>query len=167
MPPRCSPIPSARPRACAPSSRCTASMRDLTRDASFLSINTATLKTLTLRQAVETLARHDIRAIAPWRDRLAECGVKDAARLLADHGMTVTGLCRGGMFTSGDDARDDNRRAVDEAAAIGAQCLVLVVGGLAAGSPRNCNPRKKGREGNAPPLPHTRAGGAQVGLWPG
>src|SRR5258708_7807698 len=121
MPPRCSTIPSARPRACAPSLRCMASMRDLTRDASFLSINTATLKNLTLRHAIETLARHEIRAIAPWRDRLAECGVKDAARFLADHGMTVTGLCRGGMFTPGDGTLDDNRRAVDEAASIGAQ----------------------------------------------
>ncbi len=100
-------------------------MRDLSRDVSFLSINTATLKTLTLRQAVETLSRHGIGAIAPWRDRLAECGVTEAARILTDRGVIVTGLCRGGMFTSGD-ASDDNRRAVDEAAAIGAQCLVLV-----------------------------------------
>ena len=70
-------------------------MRDLDR----LAINAATLKSLTLRQAIETLSRHGIRAIAPWRDRLAECGVKDAARFLADHGMRVTGLCRGGSFT--------------------------------------------------------------------
>src|SRR5450432_2639864 len=104
-------------------------MRDLSRDLAALSINTATLKNLTLRQAVETLARHGIGTIAPWRDRLAECGVKDAARILADHGMAVSGLIRGGMFTAGPGAHDDNRRAVDEAAAIGARCLVLVAGG--------------------------------------
>ena len=56
--------------------------------------------------------------------------------------MTVTGLCRGGMFPAADDAGrraalDDNRRAVDEAAAIGAQCLILVAGGLPKGSTRH------------------------------
>ena len=55
--------------------------------------------------------------------------------MIRTHGLTVTGLCRGGMFTAADEAGrraalDDNRRAVDEAAGIGAQCLVLVVGGL-------------------------------------
>ncbi len=140
-------------------------MRDLSRDVSFLSINTATLKTLTLRQAVETLSRHGIGAIAPWRDRLAECGVTEAARILTDRGMIVTGLCRGGMFTSGD-ASDDNRRAVDEAAAIGAQCLVLVVGGLAAGSRDIADARKLVRDGIAALLPHARAAGVKLAIEP-
>src|SRR5258708_7579066 len=141
-------------------------MRDLSRDVSFLSINTATLKTLTLRQAVETLSRHGIRAIAPWRDRLAECGVPEAARILADHGMTVTGLCRGGMFSAGDGASDDNRHAVDDAAAIGAQCLVLVVGGLAAGSRDIADARQRVRDGIAALLPHARAAGVKLAIEP-
>ena len=141
-------------------------MRDLSRDVSFLSINTATLKTLTLRQAVETLSRHGIRAIAPWRDRLAECGVPEAARILADHGMTVTGLCRGGMFSAGDGASDDNRRAVEEAAAIGAQCLVLVVGGLAAGSRDIAGARRIVRDGIAALLPHARQAGVKLAVEP-
>ena len=67
------------------------------------------------------------------------CGVERAGKLIRAHGLTVTGLCRGGMFPAADEAGrraalDDNRRAVDEAAAIGAQCLVLVVGGLPKGS---------------------------------
>ncbi len=141
-------------------------MRDLSRDVSFLSINTATLKTLTLRQAVETLSRHGIRAIAPSRDRLAECGVPEAARILADHGMTVTGLCRGGMFSAGDGASDDNRRAVEEAAAIGAQCLVLVVGGLAAGSRDIAGARRIVRDGIAALLPHARQAGVKLAVEP-
>jgi sugar phosphate isomerase/epimerase len=49
-------------------------------------------------------------------------------------GLELSGYCRGGMFASDAahrvEVRDDNRRAVDEAHALGAPCLVLVVGGL-------------------------------------
>lgn len=141
-------------------------MRDLSRDLSLLSINTATLKNLTLRQAVEALSRHGIRSIAPWRDRLAECGVAESARLLADHGMSVSGLIRGGMFTAGETARDDNRRAVDEAAAIGASCLVLVAGGLAPHSRDLAVARGIVRDGIAALLPHARRAGIALAIEP-
>ena len=141
-------------------------MRDLARDLAPLSINTATLKNLTLRDATEALSRHGIRTIAPWRDRLAECGVAEAARLLADHGMAVSGLIRGGMFTSGEGALDDNRRAIDEAASIGASCLVLVAGGLAAGSRDIAEAREIVRDGIAALLPHARAAGVPLAIEP-
>ena len=108
----------------------------------------------TLRQAIEGCARHGVTGIAPWRDKLAECGVDEAARMIADHGLRVSGLCRGGMFPSADAAGrqaaiDDNRRAVDEAAAIGAACLVLVVGGLPAGSKDIAAARRQVEDGIA------------------
>jgi sugar phosphate isomerase/epimerase len=105
-----------------------------------LSLNTATVgKQWNLRQMIEACARHEVRGISPWRDKLAELGVDEAARLIRQHGLTVTGLCRGGMFPAADAAGrraalDDNRRAVDDAATLGAQCLVLVVGGIVPGS---------------------------------
>jgi sugar phosphate isomerase/epimerase len=51
-----------------------------------------------------------------------------------DHDLELSGYCRGGMFVS-DEAhrqqqRDDNKRCVDEAVALGSPCIVLVVGGL-------------------------------------
>ena len=55
-------------------------------------------------------------------------------RAVRDAGLELSGYCRGGMFTADAahriEARDDNRRAVDEAKALGAPCIVLVVGGL-------------------------------------
>jgi sugar phosphate isomerase/epimerase len=110
-------------------------MRDLSRDHRWLSINTATVrKQGDLIAIVEACARHGIRAISPWRDQVAQVGLQRAARAIRDAGLELSGYCRGGMFT-GDKARaaesrDDNRRAVDEAAALGACCIVLVVGGL-------------------------------------
>jgi sugar phosphate isomerase/epimerase len=130
-----------------------------------LSINTATLKNLTLREAIEACARAGISGIAPWRDRLQECGIAEAARLIRAHGLGVSGLCRGGMFTS-PDWLDDNRRAVDEAAAIDAECLVLVVGGLTAGSKDIADARNKVRDGIAALLPYARAAKMKLAIEP-
>jgi len=105
-------------------------------DPDLLSLNTATVRVQwTLPQIIDGCARHGIRGIAPWRDQVAAAGLADAAKRIRDAGLTVTGLCRGGMFPAEDRAGrsaalDDNRRAVDEACALGARCLVLVVGGL-------------------------------------
>jgi len=105
-------------------------------DPSLLSLNAATVRAQwTLPQIIDGCARHGIRGIAPWRDQVAATGLGDAAKRIRDAGLTVTGLCRGGMFPAEDRAGrraalDDNRRAVDEACALGARCLVLVVGGL-------------------------------------
>src|SRR5258708_39600614 len=98
-------------------------MRDLTRDTRFLSINTATVRAQwDLRQAIEGVARAGIPGIAPWRDQLQAMGVAAAAKAIRAHGLAVTGLCRGGMFTSFGRARlaralDDNPPARRAAAA--------------------------------------------------
>jgi sugar phosphate isomerase/epimerase len=110
-------------------------MRDFTNDHRWLSLNTATVrKQGDLAQIVDACARHGIRAIDPWRDQVAAIGLDRAVRIVRDAGLDLSGYCRGGMFTADDthraQARDDNRRAVDEAKALGASCLVLVVGGL-------------------------------------
>jgi len=110
-------------------------MRDFSTDHSLLSINTATVrKQGDLLAIVEACARHGIGAIAPWRDQVATVGLDAAVKAVKAQGLKLSGYCRGGMFPADaskrQEARDDNRRAVDEAAALGAVCLVLVVGGL-------------------------------------
>jgi sugar phosphate isomerase/epimerase len=110
-------------------------MRDFSADHSQLSLNTATVrKQGDLLAIIEACARHEIRAISPWRDQVAEVGLDAAVKAVKSNGLKLSGYCRGGMFpadgTKLHEARDDNRRAVDEAAALGAPCLVLVVGGL-------------------------------------
>ncbi len=110
-------------------------MRDFSADHALLSINTATVrKQGDLLAIIEACARHGIQAIAPWRDQVATVGLDAAVKAVKTHGLKLSGYCRGGMFPADaarrQEARDDNRRAVDEAAALGAACLVLVVGGL-------------------------------------
>ena len=115
-------------------------MRDFSNDHHWLSINTATIRRsngveLPLPAILEACARSGIRAISPWRDQVAAAGLAAVSKLVKDHGLTLSGYCRGGMFPATDAparkaARDDNRRAVDEARELNAPCLVLVVGGL-------------------------------------
>jgi sugar phosphate isomerase/epimerase len=115
-------------------------MRDFSPDHRWLSINTATIRKsrgadLPLPDIIEACARKGIRAISPWRDQVHAAGLAKVSQLVRTHGLALSGYCRGGMFPAADAAglqatRDDNRRAVDEAAELGAPCLVLVVGGL-------------------------------------
>ena len=110
-------------------------MRDFSADHRWLSLNTATVrKQGDLLAIVDACARQNIRAIDPWRDQVAAVGLERAARAVRDAGLELSGYCRGGMFVADAAhraaARDDNRRTVDEAKALGAPCIVLVVGGL-------------------------------------
>lgn len=100
-----------------------------------LSVNQITVDGRATRDLVEGCVRHGIPAVGLWREPVAETGIGTVAKLVADTGIRISSLCRGGFFTSGDRAAlDDNLRALDEAAALGAPCLVLVVGGLPGGS---------------------------------
>jgi sugar phosphate isomerase/epimerase len=83
----------------------------------------------------------------------------------------VTCLCRGGLFPAADEAGrrtalDDNRRAVDEAAGIGARCLVLIAGGLPKGSKDLAGAQAQVRDGLAALLPYARAAGVPLAIEP-
>jgi sugar phosphate isomerase/epimerase len=106
-----------------------ASFTDLSR----LSLNQATTQRWSLREAIDGCARAGIPAIGIWRDKLAEAGVEAAARMAREAGLHVSSVCRGGMFPAATAAEraariEDNRRAIDEAAALAADVLVLVCG---------------------------------------
>lgn len=103
------------------------------RPAPRLSLNQASIPGWTVPEAVEGCAREGVAWIALWRDRIAEVGLERAARAVRDAGLGVSSVCRGGWFCAPDAGgraarRDDNRRAVEEASALGARTLILVCG---------------------------------------
>ena len=115
--------------------------------------------------------RHGIRGIAPWRDQIAELGLDETKRRIRDAGLTVTGLCRGGFFTARGRAGlaatiEENRRAIEEAAELSAQCLVLVVGGLPKGSRDLGAARALVEEGVAAILEHARNAAVPLAIEP-
>ena len=88
-----------------------------------LSLNQITLNKLNLKECVEACVRHDVGWIAPWRNKVAEIGLGESARIIRDSGLRVSGLCRGGYFPAATATEravqiDDNFRAIDEAAAL-------------------------------------------------
>ena len=157
-------------------------MRDFSGDHRWLSINTATVRRQRgqdwpLLQILDACAARGIRAVSPWRDQVQAAGLAATARAVKAHGFELSGYCRGGMFTYSDAAgrqaaRDDNRRALDEACELGAACLVLVVGGLLgalAGHPAHKDiaaARTQVREGIADLLADARERGMPLAIEP-
>ena len=101
-----------------------------------LSLNQRTTASWSLPEAIKGCLDAGLGGIGIWREQLAEVGLDDACRLVADSGLRVSSLCRGGFFTNPDEAATSeaqNREAIDEAAALNAATLVLVPGGLPPG----------------------------------
>jgi Sugar phosphate isomerases/epimerases len=97
-----------------------------------LSFNQMTAGKATLREVVDACVKHGVDWIGPWRHAVREDPVA-ARRLIRDAGLRVSSLCRGGMFPAAtpEERRkkiEDNLRAIDEAAALGTDLLVLVNG---------------------------------------
>jgi sugar phosphate isomerase/epimerase len=143
-------------------------MADLAR----LSINQATTREQhSLAEAIAAYAGAGVTGISIWRDKLDECGLDEAVRMVQDHGLRVSGLCRAGQFPGGDAASrqasiDDSLLAVDQAVALGADCLIVVAGGLPRGSKDLAGARSMIRDGLGAVLPHARAAGMPVAIEP-
>jgi sugar phosphate isomerase/epimerase len=134
-----------------------------------LSLNTATTKRWTLREAVDGAVRAGIPALGLWRDRVAEVGLDVATRMVRDAGLRVSSLCRGGFLTAVDTvgqqaALDDNRAAIDEAAALGTRDLIMVVGGLPAADRDLVGARERVAERLAALVPHAADRGVRLVL---
>jgi len=133
-------------------------------------INQATTRPQwSLAEAIAGYAKADISGIGIWPDKLRACGLAEARRLLDRHGMAVTSYAGGELFVDRRGAAqpaDFARRLVDEAAALGAACLVCVVGGLAAGSRDIAGARARARDGLAGLLPYARAAGVPIAIEP-
>ncbi|MDE0142737.1 MAG: sugar phosphate isomerase/epimerase [Caldilineaceae bacterium] len=141
-------------------------------DYSRLAINQfTTLQQWSLPQAIEGYARHGVHAIGIVRDKLQEVGVGEAGRWLKAHDMTVTCLCICGLLTDSDNDRfqanlNESRRAIDEAAELGAECIVFVAGGLPEGSRDLPAARARCLEGLSTLLPYAKQSGVTLALEP-
>jgi sugar phosphate isomerase/epimerase len=134
-----------------------------------LSLNQMTTKAWGVREAAEGCARAGMPWIGLWRDKVAEDGLAESARLIRDAGLRVSSLCRGGMFPAATEAEraariDDNRRAVDEAVVLGTDVLVLVCG---AAPDRDLDAaRRMVEEGIERVLPYAEQAGVRLGIEP-
>jgi sugar phosphate isomerase/epimerase len=134
-----------------------------------LSLNQATVRNLSVLEAVRLCQRHQIPGIGLWRDRVDELGLAATAAAVRAAGLHVTSLCRGGFFTRADVAdRDaalaDNRAAIEQAAELQADVLVLVCGGLPDGSRDLALARRMIADGIAALVPFAQRAGVRLGI---
>jgi sugar phosphate isomerase/epimerase len=133
-----------------------------------LSLNQITTERRTLQETVEACARNEIQWLGAWRHKIQDDPAA-SAKMIHNAGLHVSSLCRGGFFPAATAAErkkrmDDNRRAIDEAAALGTDVLVLVCGpapdrDLAAA-------REMVRDGIGEIVNHAQQCGVRLGIEP-
>lgn len=136
-----------------------------------LSINQETIKQWSLPELAEGCAKAGVDKVGLWRAPVQEYGVAATARLLSESGLSVTSLCRGGFFTALDPAEraralDDNRAALDEAAGLSTDTLVLVSGGLPEGSKDLYGARERIADALAELAPYAAERGVRLAIEP-
>jgi sugar phosphate isomerase/epimerase len=139
------------------------------RDLSQLCIHTITTKPWNIEQAAKNFSEAGVGGITVWRDALNGRDIKQTGQLLRDCNLRIVSLCRGGFFphvsTVGrKEAIDDNRKAIDEAEALGAPLIVLVCGAVPGQTLDES--RKQIRDGIAAVLPHAEAAGVKLAIEP-
>lgn len=138
-------------------------------DLARLSLNQMTTQPWGVREAVEGCVRAGIPYIGLWREKVAQAGLRESARIVRDAGLRVSALCRGGWFPAATAAErqariDDNLRAIEEAAELGTDVLVLVCGpapdrDIAAG-------RAMVEDAISQIIPHAAAHSVRLGIEP-
>jgi sugar phosphate isomerase/epimerase len=134
-----------------------------------LCIHTITTRPWSLDEAIEHYSRAGVAGITVWRDVLEGRDVKRAGQRIRDAGLEIVSLCRGGFFPAREagartEAIEENKRVIDEAAALGAPLVVLVCGAVP-GQPL-AESRAQIREGIAAILPHAEERRIRLAIEP-
>jgi sugar phosphate isomerase/epimerase len=138
-------------------------------DLSQLCIHTITTKPWSIEQAAKNFSAEGVKGITVWRDAITNRNIKQTGQLLRDHGLKIVSLCRGGFFPAKEKEKrqtaiEDNLRAIEEAADLGAPLIVLVCGADPAQSLEDS--RKQIQEGIETVLPKAKASGIKLAIEP-
>jgi sugar phosphate isomerase/epimerase len=135
-------------------------------------INTATLGfQCPIEESIDAIAAAGFGGIAPWRREIEGQNVSNIAKRIRDAGLAVTGYCRSTYLPSQSaeglkENIESNRTALEDAAILGADSFVMVVGGLAKGSKSMDSARQQVAEGVLQLLDHGKRLGVRIALEP-
>jgi sugar phosphate isomerase/epimerase len=138
-------------------------------DTSKLCVHTITTQPWPIEEAIEQFSRMGVKGITVWRQALEGRNPAAVGRQIREAGLVIVSLCRGGFFPAPDKAGrqaaiDDNLRAIDEAAVLGAPLIVLVCGAVP-GQPLEVS-RRQIQAGIAAILPHAAACNIKLAIEP-
>jgi sugar phosphate isomerase/epimerase len=132
-------------------------------------IHTITTKAWDLPTACSKFSAVGVKGVGVWRQWLEGRSLTESKKLFDDHGLTPVSLVRGGFFPAltpelRQKAIDENKKCLDEAAAIGASQVVLVVGA----DPKIPLPesRKHVQDGIAACVSHAAETGVKLAIEP-
>ncbi|MFW6217681.1 MAG: sugar phosphate isomerase/epimerase family protein [Verrucomicrobiota bacterium] len=134
-----------------------------------LAIHTMTTKPWDLPTACAKYSAAGVPGVGLWRQWLDDRPLAESKQMLDDHGLKAVSLVRSGFYPYTNAAEkqaayDDNIRALDEAAAVGAPQVVLVCGAKSELSlPEN---RKQITEGIASLVDHAAKVGVMLSIEP-
>lgn len=145
-------------------------LRNLNEGMRRLSLNQKTIDRWTVPEAIDGCVRHDVEWIGLWRDKVDAYGLAASAKAVRNAGLRVSSNCRGGLFPSTDaddraDRIEDNKRAIHEAAELGAELLAIVGGGLN-GVQDPDEARRMIVDGIEAIIPYAEARGVKLGIEP-
>lgn len=138
-------------------------------DLSRLCIHTITTKPWKIEEAAENFASAGVKGITVWRDALAGRDIRKTGQRLRDHGLEIVSLCRGGFFPAADKSKrlsaiEENKKAIDEAAELGTDMVVLVCG--AEPQQSLTESRKQIKEGIHELLPYAESARVKLAIEP-
>jgi len=138
-------------------------------DLSQLCIHTITTKPWSIEEAARNFSAEGVKGITVWRDALTGRDIRKTGELLRSYGLQMVSLCRGGFFPYKDAEKrkaaiDDNRKAIEEASALGAPLIVLVCGADPAQSLEDS--RKQIEDGIATIIPDAMSAGIKLAIEP-
>lgn len=139
------------------------------RDLSRLCIHTRTTKPWSVEEAAEAYSAAGVSGMTLWRDVYADRDPQAVGAMVRGYGLQIVALCRGGFFPHAtaagrQEAIEDNKRAIDEAAQLGAPQVVLVCG-AAPGQALELS-RRQIRDGIEAVLPHAEQRDIQLAIEP-
>jgi sugar phosphate isomerase/epimerase len=138
-------------------------------DTSKLCVHTITTKPWSIEEAMDKYAEAGVGGITVWRQWLEGRDIASVGEKLRERDLEIVSLCRGGFFPARtqvglDEAIEDNRRAIHEAAELGAPMIVLVCGAVP-GQPLG-ESRKQIADGIAAVLPLAEEHGVRLAIEP-
>jgi sugar phosphate isomerase/epimerase len=138
-------------------------------DFSRLCVHTITTKPWSIEEATDRYAAAGVKGVTVWRQWLEGRNIARAGDALRAAGIEIVSLCRGGFFPAIDTAGrraaiDDNLKAIDEAAALGAPLIVLVCGAVP-GQPLDVS-RQQIADGIAAVLDRAAQAGVKLAVEP-
>ena len=138
-------------------------------DLSRLCVHTITTKPWKIEEAAANFAAAGVGGITVWRDALAGRNIRKTGDLLRGEGLKIISLCRGGFFPSIEKAKmveaiGENKKAIDEAAELGTDMVVLVCGA----EPRQTlyDSRAQIKEAIQGLLPYAESAGVKLAIEP-